>query len=77
MSLKECEAAYVKLGKEIFEPKRAKWDSRRLVDLVQANEKFDSDVLERSIKAIIKGRTGDENFPLKPCESAADGDCKV
>ncbi|WJG35915.1 acyl transferase/acyl hydrolase/lysophospholipase, partial [Fusarium oxysporum Fo47] len=77
MSLKECEEAYLKLGEEIFAPKRARWDGRRLVDFVQANEKFDSSILERSIKAIIGKKTGDENSPLKPSETPAEGDCKV
>ncbi|KAF4465990.1 ankyrin repeat [Fusarium albosuccineum] len=77
MSLKECEEAYLKLGKDIFEPKRARWDGRRLVDFVQANEKFDSSILESSIKTIIGEKTGDENSPLKPLNAPADVDCKV
>ncbi|KAJ9419803.1 hypothetical protein QL093DRAFT_2639535 [Fusarium oxysporum] len=62
---------------EIFAPKRARWDGRRLIDFIQANEKFDSSILERSIKAIIRKKTGDENSPLKPSETPAEGDCKV
>jgi hypothetical protein len=77
MSLKECEEAYLKLGKDIFEPKRGKWDGRRLIDFVQANEKFDSSILESSIRTIIGEKTGDENTPLKPFDTPADGDCKV
>ncbi|KAF9782562.1 hypothetical protein IL306_011330, partial [Fusarium sp. DS 682] len=77
MNLKECEEAYLKLGEEIFAPKRSKWDGRRLIDFVQANEKFDSSTLERSIKAIIGKKTGDENSPLKPSETSAERDCKV
>ncbi|KAF4975608.1 hypothetical protein FDECE_18556, partial [Fusarium decemcellulare] len=77
MTLKECEETYLKLGTDIFEPKRAKWDGRRLVYFVQANEKFDSSILESSIKTIISKKTGDDNSPLKPLNSPADANCKV
>ena len=78
MTLKECEEQYLKLGKEIFEPKRSKWDGRRLVDFLKANEKFDAAVLEESIKRIIQEKTGDKCLPLK--DATGDGDdgrCKV
>src|SRR3569833_4612395 len=65
MTLKECEEQYLKLGKEIFEPKRSKWDGRRLVDFLKANEKFDAAVLEESFFCFIQEKTGDKCLPLK------------
>ena len=77
MTLEECQEAYLKLGKEIFTPKRAKWDGRRLIDFAQADEKFDSAILERCMKSIIKQKTGDEQIPLKDTSVTNSSKCKV
>lgn len=55
MSLQECKRAYLELSSTIFLPKRASWDfGRRTVDFLQANGRFDSEVLETAIKAVIE-----------------------
>lgn len=76
MTIEECEEQYLEMGKEIFEPKRAKWDGRRLVDFAKANEKFDSGILERCIKKVIRDKAGNEAIPLKDV-ATGDANCKV
>jgi hypothetical protein len=54
MTLDECEEAYLKLSRRIFQPKRGKLSKGlKVVDFLQANGKFDSKVLEDAIKECI------------------------
>ncbi|OJD29637.1 ankyrin repeat protein [Diplodia corticola] len=55
MTLDQCEQAYRELSKKIFTPKRSSWNlPGRANDRYQVNGKFDSDILERAIKSVIK-----------------------
>ena len=76
MTLDECQEAYINLSKRIFKPKRWLWDPRRFTDAVNVNERFDSKVLEHTIREIIKKRTDDEQRPLKVRGEGASP-CKV
>lgn len=74
MTLGECEDAYLKLSKRIFQPKRGRFNKpMQIVDFLNADGKFDSKVLEDAIKEVIRGRGVDEDVLLKDPESA----CKV
>lgn len=73
MSLEECEAAYIKLSEKIFQPKRWRYSAMKLLDTVSMKERYDSKVLERTIRKVIKDRTGNEHEMLK---SQKEG-CKV
>lgn len=52
MGLDECEKEYRSLSKEIFTPKRHRGLGRG-VDYLNANGKFDGNILENSIREVI------------------------
>jgi hypothetical protein len=69
MTIDECEAAYLKLSEKIFNHKRAAgnlWG--RSKDFLQANRRFDSKVLEASIKETITSHNFQENELLQDLE---------
>ncbi|KAF2186398.1 FabD/lysophospholipase-like protein [Zopfia rhizophila CBS 207.26] len=72
MSLDECEDAYLKLSKRIFQPKRRFAKAAKAADYLQANGRFDSKKLEEVIKEYIASKT-DEDALLKD----TDPQCKV
>ncbi|KAI8236273.1 Vegetative incompatibility protein HET-E-1 [Colletotrichum sp. SAR 10_99] len=58
MSVDECHDVYMKLSKTIFKPKRWKCNVfSRSIDLISANERYDSAKMEELVKQIIKERT--------------------
>ena len=76
MSLKECEAAYIQLSKEIFTPVRDLADPRRVYDFFKANGKFDEKPLESCIKEAVKRNGLDEDALLEEVGSELEP-CKV
>lgn len=75
MSLKDCEAAYIRLSSEIFTPVRNNTDPRRIYDFFKANGKFDEKPLERCIKKAVIDYGLDEDalleefhIDLEPCK---------
>ncbi|ORY65136.1 acyl transferase/acyl hydrolase/lysophospholipase [Pseudomassariella vexata] len=65
MSTDECLDEYCKLSKIVFQPKRARADiPRRAADRLTADERFDADVLEQQIRAVIEKKIGDADIPL-------------
>ncbi|KAI9789028.1 MAG: hypothetical protein M1816_006383 [Peltula sp. TS41687] len=75
MSLDDCEKAYLNLSREIFTPVRRKVNvPGKVYDFLQANGKFDSEPLERSIKTILSGKGMSEDELLKEFDEDA---CKV
>ncbi|KAF5497972.1 Vegetative incompatibility protein HET-E-1 [Colletotrichum siamense] len=66
MSVDECHDVYMKLSKTIFLPKRWKCNVfSRSIDLISANERYDSAKMEELVKQIIKERTGSRNTMLQ------------
>ncbi|KAH0443799.1 ankyrin repeat protein [Colletotrichum camelliae] len=66
MSVDECYEVYMKLSKTIFKPKRWKCNVfSRSIDLISANERYDSAKMEELVKQIIKERTGSRNTMLQ------------
>ncbi|KAJ0287931.1 hypothetical protein Brms1b_004065 [Colletotrichum noveboracense] len=66
MSVDECHDVYMKLSKTIFKPKRWKCNVfSRSIDLISANERYDSAKMEELVKQIIKERTGSRNTMLQ------------
>lgn len=76
MTLDECEEAYKRLAKEIFQPKRSRLNPLRMIEFYQASERFDSHAMEKLVKGIISSRTGSENTPLKQ-NTPKGHSCKV
>lgn len=75
MSLDECETAYLSLSQEIFTPTRSATNiPGKVYDFLQANGKFDSEPLERSIKSILRAQDKSEDELLKDDDPDA---CKV
>ncbi|KAJ9642435.1 hypothetical protein H2199_004816 [Coniosporium tulheliwenetii] len=72
MNLDECEDAYLKLSRRIFQPKRRFGMAAKAADFLQANGRFDSKKLEEIIKECIRTKL-DEDALLKD----ADPRCKV
>ncbi|WYZ45915.1 hypothetical protein EsH8_IX_000140 [Colletotrichum jinshuiense] len=76
MSVDECYDVYTKLAKTIFKPKRWKYDVlNRGLDLISANERYDSSKLEEMVQQIIQQRTGSKHAMLKDPHRASP--CKV
>ena len=74
MTLEECEDAYLKLSKQILQPKRAGFNKAgQALDLLEGAGKFDAGALESAIKEVIVGKGGSEDVLLKDQESG----CKV
>ena len=70
MTLDECEEAYLRLSKKIFQPKRGKLNKgMKMVDFLQANGRFDSKVLEEAIKECIKGKLPEDSLLKEPSPS--------
>ncbi|KAF1347018.1 acyl transferase/acyl hydrolase/lysophospholipase, partial [Delphinella strobiligena] len=63
MSPDQCEKAYCKLSKEIFEPNYRPHDPRRALEKFRAEGKFDAIALEVAIKDVLK-TVGLEDAPL-------------
>ena len=76
MSLKDCEATYIQLSKEIFTPVRDVADPLRVYDFFKANGKFDEKPLERCIKEAVRRNGLDEDALLKEFDSEYEP-CKV
>ena len=75
MSLDDCEAAYLNLSREIFTPTRSTANvPGKVFDFLQANGKFDSRPLERSIATILRGQGKSEDELLKETDQDS---CKV
>lgn len=75
MTLDECHDAYIELSTTIFQPKRSKSNIfARVIDLISANERYNSAKLEEIIQAIIAARTGNAHAPLR---GPKDSPCKV
>jgi len=55
MPLEACEEAYLNISKMAFQPKRSRLHPFRLKDKYKAKEKFDSELLKRSILSVIDG----------------------
>jgi hypothetical protein len=73
MTLGECEEAYLKLSKRIFQPKRGKFSKGlKVVDFLQANGRFDPKVLEDVIKECISSKLLEDSLLKDPSLS-----CKV
>lgn len=76
MTISECIEAYCGLSKAIFTPKHSRANPVRGVEYLNGEEKFDSQVLEKEIKAQIsksKVAKKDDEILLKDSESP----CKV
>lgn len=69
MSIDECISAYLSLSDNIFHKRR-----HRVTVKGKIQGRFDSDELERAVKAIIKERGLTEEMLLKDAPNAA---CKV
>jgi hypothetical protein len=69
MSVDECIGAYLSLSDDIFHKKR-----HRVTIKGKVQGRFDSDELERAVKAIVKERGFEEGVLLKDDAAAA---CKV
>ncbi|KAF1954474.1 phospholipase, patatin family protein [Byssothecium circinans] len=54
MTLDECEDAYLKLSKRIFQPKRRFGKALKVADYLQANGRFDAHKLEEVMKENIR-----------------------
>lgn len=76
MTLDECEIAYMTMAEKIFQPKRSKINPLRMVDFIQARERFDSQSMEKVLKEIIELRTGSEHTKLRS-EESCESECKV
>lgn len=77
MSLDECEQAYLELSHKIFRPKRCKYSPMKIIDGYSLSERFDSTVLEKLMKKVIKERTGSEHHLLQDGGSPKSSPCKV
>jgi hypothetical protein len=53
MSIEDCEAAYLKLSKRIFQPRHSKFSFQRTTTFYQAEGKFDATLLEKAIKETL------------------------
>lgn len=74
MTLEECEDAYLKLSKRIFTAKRSRWNKpMQALDFLEADGKFDAEILELAIREVIKAKEGSDEGLLKHDESS----CKV
>jgi patatin-like phospholipase/acyl hydrolase len=60
MTLDECEDAYLKLSKRIFQPKRRFGKPLKVADYLQANGRFDAHKLEEVIKDSIRATKIDD-----------------
>lgn len=69
MSIDECIGAYLSLSDDIFHKKR-----HRVTVKGKIQGRFDSDELERAVKAIVKDRGFEEEVLLKDDPASA---CKV
>ncbi|KAF9874662.1 ankyrin repeat protein [Colletotrichum karsti] len=66
MSVEECHDTYMKLANTIFKPKRWRCNVfNRSLDLISANERYDSAKMEELVQQIIKERTGSRNAMLQ------------
>lgn len=75
MILDECQAAYIKLSEQIFNPKRFNLNFvGRAGDFLLANGRFDSRTLEDAIKKIIVNQCG---LPIDELLQERDSQCKV
>ena len=76
MSLRECEATYIRLSSEIFTPVRNNADPRRVYDFFKANGKFDEKPLELCIKKAVTDYGLDEDALLQEFHTDLEP-CKV
>lgn len=77
MTLDECYRAYIDMSKEIFKPKRGKFNILKFKDRFSMAERFDSKVFEGIIQEIIKDCTGNEQYPLLQDDTDGPSPCKV
>ena len=70
MTLDECEEAYLRLSKRIFQPKRGKLGKGlKMLDFLQANGRFNSKVFEDVIKECISGKLPEDTLLKEPSPS--------
>jgi hypothetical protein len=80
MSLEDCEDAYLKLSQDIFTPRRSKFAFlSKFADFLQANGRFDAEVLENTIKDCIESVAGQDDSLMDKEEVLKDPNsaCRV
>lgn len=73
MSPEQCEKAYCRFSKDIFEPNYKGHDPRRALQKIKAEGRFDAIALEAAIKDVLNTVELDD----APLMEADDPTCKV
>ena len=74
MTFDECDDAYLKLSKSIFKPKRVFGVPSKAADVLLANGRFDSKLMEKVLKEAIRSMGHAEDALLKDDRNPS---CKV